>query len=228
MLRLGQVKSLAMKIVLSRKGFDSSFGGVASPILPGGILLSLPIPSRESPISYGDLHIDGYSIGAIVEDLTRGRIRSEHSAHLDPDLRASMYSRLPGWRPLFGQAGAAQSHLEHMGVGPGDLFLFFGWFRQTKRVAGDYRFVRGAPSLDVIWGWLQVDTILFVGCGDLDIPEWAKYHPHFHGEFKNNAVYVARETLRINGIERSGAGGGVFAQYRESLRLSAPGHPRSI
>ena len=36
-----------MKIILSRKGFDSKFGGMASPILPDGTLLSLPIPSND-------------------------------------------------------------------------------------------------------------------------------------------------------------------------------------
>jgi len=33
-----------MRVILSRKGFDSSFGGCPSPILPDGTLLSLPIP----------------------------------------------------------------------------------------------------------------------------------------------------------------------------------------
>jgi len=34
-----------MKVILSRKGFDSKNGGMPSPILPDGTLLSLPIPS---------------------------------------------------------------------------------------------------------------------------------------------------------------------------------------
>lgn len=38
-----------MKIILSRKGFDSSAGGVASPILPGGEMISLPIPETGDP-----------------------------------------------------------------------------------------------------------------------------------------------------------------------------------
>ncbi|MBO4456467.1 MAG: hypothetical protein J5802_01965 [Butyrivibrio sp.] len=37
-----------MKIILSRKGFDSTNGGCASPIMPDGTLLSMPIPSDES------------------------------------------------------------------------------------------------------------------------------------------------------------------------------------
>lgn len=36
-----------MKIVLSRKGFDSAVGQVASPILPDGKLCWLPIPESR-------------------------------------------------------------------------------------------------------------------------------------------------------------------------------------
>ena len=37
-----------MKAILSRKGFNSAFGGYPSPILPGGEMVSLPIPSKDS------------------------------------------------------------------------------------------------------------------------------------------------------------------------------------
>lgn len=37
-----------MKIILSRKGFDSAFGGVASPVFTEeGKFLSLPIPVKR-------------------------------------------------------------------------------------------------------------------------------------------------------------------------------------
>ena len=36
-----------MKIILSRKGFDSGYGKIASPILPDGTLLSMPIPTTD-------------------------------------------------------------------------------------------------------------------------------------------------------------------------------------
>ncbi|MHA1435339.1 MAG: hypothetical protein ACTSO7_15970 [Candidatus Heimdallarchaeota archaeon] len=47
-----------MKVILSRKGFDSANGGYPSPILPDGTLLSIPIPSMKysrncSPDSIG-------------------------------------------------------------------------------------------------------------------------------------------------------------------------------
>lgn len=37
-----------MKVVLSRKGMDSAAGGIPSPILPDGTLLSFPIPDGAS------------------------------------------------------------------------------------------------------------------------------------------------------------------------------------
>ena len=35
-----------MKLIFSRKGFDSSAGGIPSPILPDGRMISLPIPAN--------------------------------------------------------------------------------------------------------------------------------------------------------------------------------------
>jgi hypothetical protein len=217
-----------MKIILSRKGFDSSLGGVASPILPDGTLLSLPIPSQHSPITYDELYIDGQPVAPLVERLTNGRIRAGDGAHLDPDLRESTYRRLPGWRPLFGQDGTAQSHLANSGVGVGDLFLFFGWFRQTERAKDAYRFVKGAPDLHVLFGWLQISAIIPADQCQPNTPEWAMYHPHFHGDSEgNNTIYVARETLLWPGFPDDVAGGGVFESYGARLCLTAPGHNRS-
>jgi hypothetical protein len=36
-----------MKIILSRKGFDDAHGGIASPVFPGGEMLSFPIPGTD-------------------------------------------------------------------------------------------------------------------------------------------------------------------------------------
>src|SRR2546421_253160 len=54
-------------------------------------------------------------------------------AHLDPDLVEHVVPRLEGWRAMFGQVGASQTHLDNNGVDVGDVFLFFGLFRQTIR-----------------------------------------------------------------------------------------------
>ena len=45
-----------MKIILSRKGFDSSWGGCPSPVLPDGTMLSMPIPTNEdNRLRYEDI-----------------------------------------------------------------------------------------------------------------------------------------------------------------------------
>lgn len=85
-----------MNIILSRNGFDSSYGGVLKPILADGTLLSLRIPCRDSPISQDELGVESQPIGALVEELTQGRVRGGHGAHVAPDLWASMFRRLPG------------------------------------------------------------------------------------------------------------------------------------
>lgn len=101
-----------MKLILSRKAFDSTAGKVANPILDDGSMIPMPIPDKQSPIRYRNITIAGQNLGTVASDLTSGRTRADHFAHLDPDLIESAYPREPGWRPLFGQVDAAQSVLE--------------------------------------------------------------------------------------------------------------------
>lgn len=213
-----------MKIVLSRKGFDSSAGGVASPILPDGTMLSLPIPDKTSPIRYQDISPHG----GLVPELTRNRVKPHFGAHLDPDLVEGSIRRQTGWRPIFGQADAEQRVLEGKDVGPGDLFLYFGWFRQVERQDGRFRYVRGAPDLHVLWGWLQVGAILKIGVDS--IPHWAEYHPHVarpEGR-RRNTIYVAADAFTAGGYSAGVPGAGVFHAYDDRLCLTAHGRSRSI
>ena len=121
-----------MKLILSRKGFDSSAGGMPSPIFPDGRMVSLPIPDERSQVSYADISYSGASLGPLVAQLTDGQIPAHYRAHIDPDLAKNSLPRLAGWRPIFGQTGPAQGHLRNNGVGLGDLFLFFGLFGVWK------------------------------------------------------------------------------------------------
>lgn len=114
-----------MKLILSRKGFDSQSGGCPSPIFPDGTLCSLPIPHDPSEIIYGDLWHGDTNIGETVADLTRNWDGAKEPAHLDPDINYAAYPRQEGWHPLFGQSGIAQRHLDNQDVQAGDLFLFF-------------------------------------------------------------------------------------------------------
>jgi hypothetical protein len=126
-----------VRIILSRKGFDSASGGAPSPVI-GGKPLSLPIPTkRRSETSYRDL-----GLGDLVEQVSRGRIAADHLCHEDP-----MFF---GGRCLFGQCGAAQSHLRRQGVAFGDVFLFFGLFADEHSGERHHR----------IYGYMRVDQII--------------------------------------------------------------------
>jgi hypothetical protein len=50
---------VAVKVNLSRKGFDSSFGGAPSPILPDRRMISLPIPVSWGSQRYRDVIVNG-------------------------------------------------------------------------------------------------------------------------------------------------------------------------
>lgn len=218
-----------MRLILSRKGFDSSAGGCPSPLLPGGTLCALPIPDERSRIAYGDLQFRGNSVGDMVADLTAGKLGPHHRAHLDPDLLASAYSREPGWRPLLGQTGSAQGHLANQGVDVGDLFLFFGLFRAADRQAGRWRFVPGSKPFHALWGWLQIGGIHAVdklSSSELSPAElgWTRYHPHCHGVADpRNTLYLSRDTLEINGKDTGLPGAGAFPRLLDHHRLTAPG-----
>ncbi|WP_136255421.1 hypothetical protein [Onishia niordana] len=213
-----------MKLILSRKGFDTAAGGVPSPIFPDGRLLSLPIPDARSTIAYHHIDHEGASLGPLVAELTRGRITAGQGAHLDPDLLAQSLPRRPGWRPLFGQMGQAQGHLRNQGVGPGDLFLFFGLFRRVERRGGAWRWVREAPPCHLLWGWMQVEEVVSLSGGWPAGYEWAHDHPHGQRlEAAHNVLYVARRRLALGGGADGLPGAGVFAHESAACRLTAPG-----
>lgn len=201
-----------MRIIFSRKGFDSEAGGVPSPIVDGKPI-SLPIPTTmPTPTRYGDLRGPH---AALVSDLTRRRkkvLTEHHPCHLDPDIDSDVLPRMPGWRGAFGQTDSAQSHLARQGVTSGDLFLFWGLFRAVERSGGVWRYV-GKPEHRV-FGWLQIDTVLPLGpngAAALQEHPWLRDHPHARdGWTSGNTIYVARERLDIPGCNLSHAGWGLL------------------
>jgi len=219
-----------MKLILSRKGFDSGAGGVPSPILPNCEMLSLPVPDRRSGVRYSDIRFGKTTAGALVEDLTRGRarrVKASALAHLDPDLRRESLRRSPGWRPLFGQIDAARKHLENQRVGPGDLFLFFGWFRKTCRNEGRLEYAPSAEDIHAIFGWLQVGRVVPADLGCPPQLKWAAKHPHFHLSASPNTLYVAAPRLTLpKGTSPRVPGGGAFKKFGPELRLTAPNENR--
>ena len=179
----------AMRLIFSRKGFDSAAGKAPSPIIEGEPI-SLPIPTkRRSETSY---HLAG--LGKIVEHVTKGRISAGDLCHEDPVFSDGRWA--------FGQTGAAQSHLERNGVDIGDVFLFFGLFASCD----------GRDRHHRIFGYLEVDEVRRLGSRPSkgDSPAgFPRRHPHSIGEWnQNNTLYlgtgakakIAHPCLRLSKI----------------------------
>lgn len=192
-----------MKIILSRKGFDSTSGGYPSPIMPDDTLLSLPIPN-DGDNYYESLLYNGKNYAEIINDLTNGK-GNTGKCHYDPDIREGALDeryRPKGWRPAFGQKGSSLSHLQKQGVNIGDIFLFFGLFREAKiSKDGKYRFVRGAQPKHIIWGYMQVGDILDDPTAKeypwlADGPNGLHRHPHLdRPKDKPNAIFIGTPNL---------------------------------
>jgi len=171
-----------MKIILSRKGFDSSAGGGPSPVIDGRAV-SLPIPDSQgiSRTTYGDLQLSSHAKRA-----SRGKLGGHHKCHNDP--------MFPGdGRALLGQCGAAQTHLANHGVGAGDLFIFFGLFRHGE----------GAPH-HRIFGFLVVEQVVdLTACDAAQRDALAALdHPHALGlHASNDAVYCGRGATRAPALD---------------------------
>ena len=231
-----------MKIILSRKGFDSGagHGECASPIFPTGAMASFPIPYADAQHTMAELVCDEHNLGDVARDLTPRRrvskqINSDSTIHLDPYLNRPKANRPAGWRPAFGQDGAAQTELRNQGVGPGDIFLFFGWFRKVEEfgIADPirWRFVPNAPDIHAIFGWLQVGKVLKVGQAPTPglYPSWLADHPHIQdaNQFpQDNTIYIASTQLHVAGKPTGIRGGGVFDKFSPLRQLTQPGQPK--
>jgi len=217
-----------MKIILSRKGLDSSSGGFPSPILPDNRLCWIPIPD-ESPknVTYSKLKNGNLNIGDIAADLSNGNIAPYDYCHLDPDLVKSYNKRTNDWRGAFGQCSVAQSHLDSNMVGVGDLFLFFGWFRKAEFVGEHWRFVKTAPHVHVIFGWLQINEKYRLNSEWRRVPKYCQGHTHYLNRqyysefFNNNTLFLGANRLSLQKTSQNVSGYGHFTYFNPSLCLTA-------
>lgn len=214
-----------MKVIFSRKGCDLEHGGIASPIFPDGGICPLPRPAEGGRTRFKDLMWNGRSIGPIADALKGDSSLGRGGACLNPDIDPGFLPREAGWRPCFGQHGEAQRHLDDQHIGEGDIFLFFGPFREVL-TGGGLRFRSEVPPRHCIYGWLQVGAVHRLGqTPDLDsLPEWALPHPHVRDAASygpENTLYTATQKLKILGMRRQPNGGGVFRLFQSNLVLSA-------
>ena len=202
------------RLILSRKGFDSKAGGSASPIFNDGSFFSIPIPqSHPAPKKYKDLDFNGISGAELLKEVS-AKIKVTDYCHNDPLLNEKV--------GIFGQASSSQTELKNNNVGPGDLFLFFGWFKN---------FSENGRDLHHLFGWLQIEEIIE---GSKDIKQHLLknniQHPHGHGDtsrFSNNTIYVAKKKLELNNREIFERGHGMFKFTHEDLILTEKNKTRS-
>ena len=214
-----------MKIILSRKGFDSANGGIVSPIMEDGTLISFPIPSDDKD-NFEDLIYGGQSYTKILQDLKYKEHPKYHNCHLDPDLTIDRRkNKIDGWCPIFGQVNSSAVYLlENVKVEIGDLFLFFGNYHKVRCIDGNYQYIKKTGDfysdndLQLIWGYMQVGKII------KEPEEQRKYswHPHSSDSYRtkgchSNVMFMASDKLSFN---ENMPGAGVL-KFREDRVLTA-------
>ena len=222
-----------MKVILSRKGFDSANGGIASPIFEDGTMLSFPIPSKnhdKDKIAYEELTCNKILLNELLENLG---YQGDKYCHFDPDLDSTRRVALvEGWKPAFGQINQSASYLINNQIVGGDLFLFFGNFRHVVKSHGKYKFAHinknsadpyYGKEMQVIWGYLQVGEIV----SDPKEQEKFFWHPHACEKRifkeKNNLIFTAAERLSF---APQMPGYGIFS-YDKKRVLTMPGKTKA-
>lgn len=138
-----------MKVIFSRKGFDSEAGGSPSPII-GRLPVSLPTPlpnKKDSGAKYSDITVGTINLGQLVQDLTGGKVRADDRCYPNPILDKG---------GVLGLSEESQRRLAAHKIGKGDLFLFYGLFRAAELYRGSYRYVKDSAPHYRIFGWLEV------------------------------------------------------------------------
>ena len=219
-----------MKVILSRKGFDSVSGGMMSPIMPNGDLLSMPIPVGGDPMSFRGLKYGSRTFRDLLLDLNP--TFNFGDCHLDPDIDPKRHVKLPcKWGAAFGQNNAASSYLLNtVGVESGDIFLFFGNFHAVELKGGGFRFIRRTGKfhedhdLHVIWGYLQVGEIL---TDPEEIARRFPWHPHAMPRrlgSSQNVLFLPRKRLSL----ATGKAGCGLLKFRGDRVLTLEGCVRSV
>lgn len=188
-----------MKVVLSRKGFDTENGGIPSIILPNKELLSFPIPSDSDSIKFTDLNHPIYgNYFEIINNLKPNQLKKNQTCHLDPDIYQYIRKRENNWQPIFGPYFRAYSHLKEHNIKENDIFLFFGSFKESELNNSTLVYKKGAQEKHIIFGYFQIGKIVKE---NRFVQDWMVYHPHVppnRNIDENNVVFIATNKLSFN------------------------------
>ena len=226
-----------MKIILSRKGIDGGIGKKPSPLLCGQDFLapiSIPIFDDYSKIKSDEIILSGNRLTDLIESLgvNQGGLRF---IHLDPDLDEKSIPRKKGWRAMYGQSRSPLGHLNKHKIGAEDLFLFFGWFKETEQSNGAFYYKENTPDIHLFFGWLQVGEVLDAEGKSFDSLEkeypWGHSHPHFGKKngLGHGKIFLAKEFLQLEGLPvTSLPGAGIFRRFTNQAQLTFEGEKKTI
>lgn len=194
-----------MKVVLSRKGLDSSFGANAGNLLifnqdkTNAELVMLPIPESDGYVHfYWDIFfrnrksksddkfsklfenfkfLKNYVPNRFgkLTDLTPKDYWAA-ACHNDPNI--ANFFMCTNFLGTFGQVGQAQMHLENQKVGVGDLFIFFGLFNECID-NGNMIELNASKQKHIMFGYLQIgDIIKTSSLTESDIEYYKNKYPY--------------------------------------------------
>ena len=211
-----------MKIILSKKGLDSS--NSTKPIsITNKEMIFLPIPSENIYDSerYSEVFIDKISLlyycmemGINYGFINEGQVPIDGVTNCHLDQQLINYFGYHDFKGSFGQVLSAQKHLENNNVSVNDLFLFYGWYSDKNKPNGKH----------TVFGYMQIGEIIKMGeltpnqKQDLIIKyPWLHHQPHWDSKETNNTIYIARETCTF---DKRIKGYGMF-KYNKRLDLTA-------
>ena len=203
-----------MKIIFSRKGFDSKAGGYPSLIFPDGTLFSIPIPDKNTQFKYKDLDFkyQNESISSILNDLTFRKIKSgkDRKCDYNDEKFHCHYDPMPIVDQdfigiAFGQQGNTEAHLRNQKIEEGDIFLFYGWFKKVEKIDGRWQYIQESPDIHLVWSYMNVGVINHLDNNEKKERTLNKYpfllkHPHMEALYDNtkNTIYLSKEYKIFN------------------------------
>ncbi len=214
-----------MKIILSRKGIDSSFGKVSNLIVNDTDFLMFPIPDSQDNATYQDIKAYNTIWNKLYKNQNYyNELSPDKTCHLDPNIQ-NFLNEQPFLGSL-GQVDGAQTQLKNQGIDKdiiddGIIFIFFGLFSKADEDDTAFEISSYFKKRHVIFGFLEVGDIIHTNdltAKDINRYEikypWLKNHPHWNKtKYKNranNTIYIAKEN-----------GYGLF-KYDDELVLSSP------
>lgn len=213
-----------MNLILSRKGFDSSYGGHPSIILPNGKMISFPIPVESPEIGILHKNITYVEENKTLEDfLDEYNIAKGSAYHVDPEIQnikiGKEQSFLERGYGTLGQCSSAAGHLANNGISADKIskdnpviFLFWGLFKKTKLNAYNKFQYTGKPFHSIFGYLIAEEAVKVSNISDTYYPELKS---HLHYKNRNNKEFLKGDRNIIFKGERFGT----FSFFNE-LRLT--------